>query len=97
LLGETGADALDTRLHQERLHHHAARMEELPDGAFVLYAGEPHLVLGGELLHWTPAGYDARVPRPRGNAPVVTAPSFLAVLASGWQGEVPLLHPTANP
>jgi hypothetical protein len=62
----------------------------------VLHEGEPHLVLGPELLHWTPAGYDRRVPRPRGQAPVVTAPSFLTVLAAGWKGEVPLLHPTAT-
>jgi hypothetical protein len=96
LLGETGADAADGRLHGERLRRHDAPLQELPDGAFVLDEGEPHLVLGRELLRWTPAGYDRRVPRPRGQAPVVTAPSFLAVLAAGWEGEVPLLHPTAS-
>jgi hypothetical protein len=96
LLGETGADAADRRLHEERLRRHDAPLHELPDGAFVLDEGEPHLVLGRELLHWTPGGYDRRVPRPRGQAPVVTAPSFLAVLAAGWEGEVPLLHPTAS-
>jgi hypothetical protein len=96
LLGETGADAVDLRLHGERLRHHDAGFDTLPDGAFVLHDGEPHLVLGRELLHWTPAGYDRGVPRPRDRARVVTASSFLAVLASGWQSEVPLLHPTAS-
>src|SRR5438477_10668105 len=54
LLGETGADAVDLRLHGERLRHHDASFDELPDGAIVLHEGEPHLVLGRELLHWTP-------------------------------------------
>jgi hypothetical protein len=71
-------------------------MDGLPDGAFVLDEGEPWLVRGGALLRWTPAGYDRRVPRPVGTAEVITAPSFLAVLASGWEGVVPLLHPTAT-
>jgi hypothetical protein len=96
LLGEPGADAVDLRLHGERLHHHDVSFGGLPDGAFVVHAGEPHLVLGGELLHWTPDGYDRRVRRPHGRARVVTAPSFIAVLESGWRGEVPLLHPTAS-
>jgi hypothetical protein len=96
LLGEGGAEAVDLRLHAERLRHHDSPMDELPDGAFVLHHGQPHLVLGHELLHWTPAGYDRRVPRSREQARVVTARSFLAVLAAGWEGEVPLLHRTAT-
>lgn len=96
LVGEPGADAVDLRLAAERRSHHDAPMDGLPDGAFVLHEGEPQLVLGKELLRWTPAGYDRRVARPDGRARVVTAPSFLSVLASGWSGEVPLLHPTVR-
>jgi hypothetical protein len=96
LLGETGADAVDLRLHGERLRPHDAPLRGLADGAVVLHEGEPHLVLGRELLRWTPAGYDRRVLRPGGEAQVVTAPSFLTVLAAGWQGEVPLFHPSAS-
>jgi hypothetical protein len=96
LLGESGADALDDRLHAERLHPHDARMDDLPDGAFVLHDGEPYLVLGEELLRWTPAGYESSVRRPRGRARAITSPSFLTVLGTGWEGEVSLLHPTAN-
>jgi hypothetical protein len=95
LLGERGADALDERLHAERLQHHVVRADDLPDGAFVLHDGEPHLVLGDELLRWTPAGYDRPMPRPHDAAEVITAPSFLEVLADGWEGVVPLIHPTA--
>jgi hypothetical protein len=97
LAGERGADAVDARLDAERRRrHHDAPMDGLPDGAFVLHDGEPHLVLAEQLLRWTPAGYDRRVERPGGRARVVTAPTFLSVLASGWNGEVPLLHPTAT-
>jgi hypothetical protein len=96
LVGEPGADGVDARLHAERLDDHEAQLSRLPDGAFVLHRGEPHLVPGRELLRWTAAGYDSRVPRPTGPARVITAPAFLDVLAAGWEGAVPLLHPTAS-
>ena len=72
------------------------RSTTLPDGAFVVGDDAAFLVLGRRLLRWTPAGYvDAR-PRPRGTAVVLTPPSLLAVLAAGWDGVVPLLHPSAR-
>ena len=64
------ADAIDERLHAERVDSsgerrlHRAETRELPDGAFVLLGAEPWLVRGGELLRWTPAGYAERRPRP---------------------------------
>jgi hypothetical protein len=102
--GDSGADAIDARLHAERVdpatrrHRlHEARLRDLPDGAFVLEAGAPRLVLGGSLLVWTPAGYAARAPRPRaGRVTLVTPPSLVAVLRAGWNGAVPLLHPSAD-
>lgn len=102
LLGEPGADAIDSRLHAERLvgrerRLHPARLGELPEGAFVLEAGEPWLVLGGELLRWTPGGYAERVPSERGRrVSAITPPSLVVVLRSGWGGAVPLLHPSAG-
>jgi hypothetical protein len=90
-----GADAIDLRLHAERGRHHAA--DELPDGTFVLGEGEPWLVRGTELLRWTPAGYADRMPRPAGRASLITPPTLVAVLRAGWDGAVPLLHPTAEP
>jgi hypothetical protein len=102
--GEAGADAIDARLHAERVdpatrgHRlHEARPEELPDGAFVLVDGTPRLVLGDALLAWTPAGYAERTPRPRaGRVALITPPSLAAVLRAGWEGVVPLLHPSAD-
>jgi hypothetical protein len=101
VLGDGGADAIDARLHAERLDGrerrvHAARFGRLPDGAFVLDGGVPRLVRGDELLTWTPAGYAARSPLPRGRARLLTPPSLVELLRTGWQGVVPLLHPSAR-
>ena len=99
--GEAGADAIDARLHDERLagrgrRFHDVDLADLPDGAFVLHDGEPWLVLGRALLHWTPAAYDRRIRRPAGPAAAITPPSLVEVLRAGWDGAVPLLHPTAK-
>jgi hypothetical protein len=89
----TGADDLDARLHRERLGAKQEReVASLPDGAFVLLDGEPWLVQSGELLRWTPAGYAERRAAV-GRAPVVTPPTSLRVLESGWRGSVPFVHP----
>ena len=71
--GPAGADDIDAALHGERLdpgsrrqRHHEAEMQDLPDGAFVLHHGAPHLVSGRGLLRWSPSGYAGRMPRPRG-------------------------------
>jgi hypothetical protein len=102
--GQAGADAIDLQLHGERVEpgtraqrHHRGAVDDLPDGAIVVRAAEPWLVLGSHLLHWTPAGYGEAVPRPRGEtAEVVTPPSLVAVLRRGWHPVVPLLHPSAE-
>jgi hypothetical protein len=99
-----GADAIDLRLHGERedtesraRRLHDAQLDDLPDGAFVLRDGEPWLVLGPDLLRWMPGGYGERTPRPaRENALLITPPSLVAVLRAGWEGAVPLLHPSAT-
>jgi len=98
LVGARGADEIDERLHAERLgpRDHAP-LDWLPDGAFVLRQGEPWMVHGTELLRWTPAGYADRAPVGTGRAEVITPPSLVAVLRAGWDGAVPLLHPTSQP
>jgi hypothetical protein len=95
IVGASGADEIDARLHAERFAHH--RATDVPDGAFVLHDGEPWLVRGAERLRWTPAGYAERAPRGSGRADVVTPPTLVAVLRAGWSGAVPLLHPTSEP
>jgi len=95
-----GADAIDGRLHGERLAGRAvqrtapAELADLPDGAFVAEAGRAWLVLDRLLLGWSPAGYVERRPRPR-RRPVelLTPPSVVAVLRAGYR---PHVHPTAG-
>ena len=101
--GERGADAIDLRLHGERLtagrrqRRHEAESGDLPDGAFLLRDGAPWLVQGDALLRWSPAGYTDRAARPAAGERTVaiTPPSLLAVLREGWAGAVPLVHPSA--
>jgi hypothetical protein len=100
--GQAGADAIDVQLHDERVdpgtraqRHHDAAFDALPDGAFVVHDGAPHLVLDDSLLAWSAAGYFARVPRPpAGRARVITPPSLVAVLRTNWQSLVPVVHPS---
>jgi hypothetical protein len=93
------APAMDAVLHEERLTGRAKRLhrraiESLPDGAFVALDDEAYAVRGRALLHWTPAGYDARRKRPRhGTVDVLTPPAILAALAAGF---APHWHPSAD-
>jgi hypothetical protein len=101
--GQASADAIDAELHDERIdpgtraqRHHDAPLDDLPDGAFVLRDGTPHLVLGDSLLAWSPAGYQSRRPRPElAQARVITPTSLVAVLRTDWQSLVPVVHPSA--
>ena len=93
---------MDAQLHAERVaadraHQlHEIPIADLPDGAFVLDGGGPALMLGNELLTWTPAGYQARNPRPaRGRVLGITPPSLVAVLRTGWESALTLCHPSA--
>jgi hypothetical protein len=97
LTGAPGAEAIDRRLHAQRLGaRRRDAVDELPDGVFVLRDGEPWLVYGAQLLRWTPAGYADRVARPSSRAVVVTPPTLVEVLRAGWGGAVPVLHPSAR-
>ena len=101
--GPLGADAIDERLHRERLDPagrsrrlHEAPIDSLPDATFVMYGGTPHVCVGGNLLRWTAGGYVGRRSRsPRGRVEVITPPSLIGILRAGWAPVVPLLHPSA--
>ena len=102
--GQVGADRIDEQLHGERIapggrgrRRHRAFLDDLPDGAFVLESDAAWVVLGSELLRWTPAGYSERRPRLSGRVDsLLTPPSLVEVLRAGWDPVVPLLHPTAK-
>jgi hypothetical protein len=96
------AAEMDRVLHAERLEgrgkrrHHRA-LDGLPDGAFLTLTDQPERVFalrGASLLRWTPSGYAARRPRPRGIvAEVLTPPAVLAALGAGYR---PHWHPSAD-
>jgi hypothetical protein len=93
------APEMDDVLHGERLlgrgkRVHRCNIDKLPDGVFVVLEGEAFAVRRKALLRWTPEGYAARKPRPRGvMVDVLTPPAILAVLAGGYQ---PRWHPSAK-
>jgi len=95
-------DPVDRVLHDERVgpdrgkRVHPLAWSGLPTGAFALVDDMPHLVLEDRLVPWRPTAeaYGAPIARPRtGRAIVLTPPSTVAVLASGYD---PVLHPTAG-
>lgn len=77
----------------KRMHRLPA--EELPDGAMLLSESEgAFLALRADTaLLWSPAGYVALHPRPKGLATVLTPPATLAALKHGYQ---PIWHPSAE-
>ena len=93
------AGEMDAVLHQERLDGRTKRLhrraiDELPDGAFVLWMEGAFAARGGSLLRWTPRGYEGQRPRPCGvTVDVLTPPSILALLAAGYE---PRWHDSAE-
>lgn len=93
------APAMDDVLHRERLDGrakclHRLALDTLPDGSMIAQGGEAFAVRGGHLLRWTPTGYEAPQPRPRGiESEVLTPPSIVNVLKQGY---VPQWHPSAQ-
>ncbi len=92
-----GADAIDARLHAERLEGRAKRtyrsaLASLPDGAYALLDAKAWLVWDRELLAWSGSGYEVRRARPvRREVDVLTPPSTVAILAAGYR---PGVHPS---
>ena len=97
--GRIGAAAMDAVLHVERLDGKSKRMHrcalhKLPDGAMIARNRDAFAVRGKHLLPWTPAGYGRAMARPRGiDVDVLTPPSILAVLATGF---APIWHKSAR-
>ena len=101
--GEVGADAIDARLHGERIdpatrghRRHPLPSAPLPGGAFVAIGDDAYVAIDGVFRRWTPSGYvDEDVP-PTGTIELITPPSLVEVLRRGWDPVVPLLHPSAR-
>ncbi len=93
-----GADAMDARLHAERIdrkHKKTYRDElaKLPDGAYVALDDQAWLVWNSDLFAWSDSGYARRRSRGRGDVEVLTPRSAVAILAAGYR---PAIHPSAH-
>jgi hypothetical protein len=96
------APQMDAALHKARVEprtrhqvRHGAPWADLPDAAFAWWESAAWLVLGDRLWRYSPAGYDASLPRPRvGLSEVLTPAPTLAALRAGYRAQ---LHPTARP
>ena len=91
---------MDELMHTERLmpdrskRLHRASLAGLPDGAFVMRDGQPHLLLGEALLEWSPGGYLRARPRPQGGeVDLITPLSAVEVIAAGYR---PAIHDSAQ-
>lgn len=94
-----GAGDIDRALHRARVARgrqvrHTARLDALPDGAFVLLPGaqeRPALVWQGYTYPWSHAGYGEPTRDHAGAmATVLTPAPALAVLAAGYRPEITL-------
>jgi hypothetical protein len=93
------APAMDRALHAARVTRdrrqvrHNAALPSLPEGTFILWGGQPHLVRGDHLHPYAPAAYLSPLPRPEGIVTVLTPAPMVATLAAGYP---PLVHPSAE-
>jgi hypothetical protein len=89
------ADAMDAVLHRERglvdglRRTVPAAAEGLPDGTFVALDGGSWLLRDGSLWRWTPGGYRESRLAPPGPLAVLTPPSTLGALRSGYPVSLP--------
>ena len=100
---DTGAEAIDDRLHAERFdpatrgqRKHAFPRRPLPDGAFATDGDDAYVSFDRKLLRWTPHGYIPSEPPPV-DLRLLTPPSLVEVLRQGWDPVVPLFHPSLGP
>lgn len=88
--GLPSADAMDAVLHRERAlidgrrRTGRAAAADLPDGTFVVLDDNSWLLRGGNLWRWTPGGYRDGRPVPPGPLAVLTPPSTVGALRSGY-------------
>ena len=94
------ADEMDGQLQQDRLEGRSGKktyqadIAALPDGVFIAYNDEPWLLWQAALHHWTPGGYDQRIPRPASGAVTVLTPrATVNAIAAGY---IPTVHPSAQ-
>ena len=95
--GPATAPEMDRILHPTRVTRRRQQVRfrggaaGLPDGAFILWDGQAALIWQGQAYDYSPAGYGAAQPIPRGDVTVLTPKPILDVLSAGYR---PMLHPS---
>jgi hypothetical protein len=99
-MARPAAVLLDAALHLERTADSTVRglcnsIEGLPDGVFISDDGQnASLALKGQLLHWTPGGYEMPGLRPvHYPARILTPASVVRMLLAGYPVDI---HPSAH-
>jgi hypothetical protein len=99
-IGEpANADAMDARLHAERVARgrkstYRAVLANLPDGTYLVLDGRAWLAWGASLFEWSDSGYSKRRARPRdGTVEVLTPRAIVDIFSAGYRPEI---HPSVN-
>jgi hypothetical protein len=93
------ADAMDARLHAERVTRgrkitYGAPLASLPDGTYVVLDGRAWLAFGASLFEWSDSGYSKRRARPSEDVVEVLTPrSIVAIFTAGYRPEI---HPSVD-
>ena len=96
-LTAVSATQIDAVLHAQRLDRGNKRVHplpcppaQLPDGAMVVAARHPHVVVQGKMFRWSEAGYEKAATPARADG-LLTPPSTVAAFGAGYRCE---LHPS---
>lgn len=95
------AAQMDAALHEARIEAGTRRQRTwrsplgaLPDAAYVLWDGQPHIYLDGTLCPWSHTGYGAPISAPPdGEVVVLTPRPSVGALRGGYR---PACHPSAR-
>lgn len=89
------ATVMDLAIHQERTapidrgNRSCHSIEQMPDGVFVTDDDRTaYLILAGELLRWSPAGYERRTASLEYPVRVLTPASIVRTLAAGYAADI---------
>jgi hypothetical protein len=98
--GIVRAPEMDVELHSARIDAkgykitYEASLNSLPDGCFVQIGDSGCVVLGGDLIRWSPEGYTEKRRRPDGlNVTVLTPKPIVDCIRQGY---APSIHPSSS-
>ncbi|HEY4327373.1 MAG TPA: hypothetical protein VGN20_25545 [Mucilaginibacter sp.] len=88
---KTSIEEIDEVIHRERMNKDRSKVtfqedaDNIPNGTFILFNGDPFLVLNGLMYLWSPFGYEKGVPLPDiGKLTVLTPHSVVNTFRAGY-------------